>query len=419
MLMRLSEEIRELMPQTAAELEIGAGRHVARHIGAVPNLPQALALVDEITSLAPDFPAVPRGMPLALYGAGNLGRMARDFLKAVWLDFDFVVDRNAAALRDSADWQGMTLYHPDEVPAALKQSHLLLVSVVLAPYVPIEAELLDAGFRHVVPFYDFAEDFRNIHPLSNGWYAGAFAGGDKAMTKRVAEGWGDDVSRAHHLAFLAWRRMRQEWTFETAPVTTGDRFFTPEILSVLGEHEVFVDCGAHHGSVTQKFSDVVHGRWNRIVAIEPDEANAGVLNRFIAAAWPDSTRKRPELLYAVLGAASGAASFHDGLGYASQVSPTGHRQAQMQSIDGLDLAPTFIKLHLEGYELEALKGGRQTLVRHRPIVVATVYHNDDGIWRTPLWLMKTLPDYRFLFRLHSYCGTSAVIYAIPAERERR
>ena len=35
---------------------------------------------------------------------------------------------------------------------------------------------------------------------------------------------------------------------------------------------------------------------------------------------------------------------------------------------------------------------------NRPIIAATVYHNADGIWKTPLWLMETLPDYRFLFR---------------------
>jgi hypothetical protein len=92
----------------------------------------------------------------------------------------------------------------------------------------------------------------------------------------------------------------------------------------------------------------------------------------------------------------------------------------MVRIEILDaLAPaSFLKLHLEGAELEALKGGRELLRRDRPIVAATVYHNDDGIWRTPLWLIETLTDYRFLFRLHSWCGTGAVVYAIPEERRR-
>ena len=73
-------------------------------------------------------------------------------------------------------------------------------------------------------------------------------------------------------------------------------------------------------------------------------------------------------------------------------------------------------MHLEGGELDALKGGWSTLREHRPILAATVYHNDDGIWKTPLWMMENLEDYRFLFRIHSWCGTGAVLYAIPAER---
>ena len=85
-------------------------------------------------------------------------------------------------------------------------------------------------------------------------------------------------------------------------------------------------------------------------------------------------------------------------------------------LDALSVAPTFVKFHLEVAELNALKGARETLLSCRPIIAATVYHNADGIWRTPLWLMETLPRYRFLFRAHSWCGTGAVIYAIPNER---
>ena len=93
-------------------------------------------------------------------------------------------------------------------------------------------------------------------------------------------------------------------------------------------------------------------------------------------------------------------------------------RVRTRPLDALGVSPTFIKLHLEGAELVALKGAR-TLLAARPIVAATVYHNADGIWRTAAWLMETLTDYRFLFRTHSWCGTGAVIYAIPHERIAR
>lgn len=119
-----------------------------------------------------------------------------------------------------------------------------------------------------------------------------------------------------------------------------------------------------------------------------------------------------------LGTHHHAGMFHAGYGYASQLGANGRESVKVIPLDTYVRA-TFVKLHLEGGELDALKGGRQMLQKNRPIIAATVYHNDDGIWRTALWLLKTLPDYRLLFRLHSWCGTGAVIYAIPNERSGR
>jgi hypothetical protein len=84
----------------------------------------------------------------------------------------------------------------------------------------------------------------------------------------------------------------------------------------------------------------------------------------------------------------------------------------------LELQPTFVKLHLEGHELAALEGGLRTLQQHRPLIATTSYHNRLGLHELPRWLMDHVEGYRFLLRLHSWCGTGAVIYGIPAERGR-
>jgi FkbM family methyltransferase len=407
------------MPDLAKLADTEAGTHVARSFPALPGRERARGLVEEIAAGRFARPERHPDMPIALYGAGNLGRMAREFLRAVWLDCDFVIDRNAAALRERPEWQGATLHAPEEVPEEFKQSHRLLVTVATSPYVPLERQLRDAGFEHVTPFYDFAEDFRHIHPLSNGWYAAPFTELDLRMIAVVLEALGDDLSRAHYLQFLAWRRLRQEWVFDGAQISLADRFFIPEVMDGLGEEAAFLDAGAYHGEVSLAFDDRTLGRWSSITAIEPDAASRAILADAFAARWPADQSPRPTVLANALGAARMTAAFHDGLGYASQLSLTGGRQVDVVPIDALGLEPDFIKLHLEGAELDALKGARQTLLSARPIIAATIYHNDDGIWRTPLWLAETLPGYRLLFRLHSWCGTGAVLYAIPEERARR
>jgi FkbM family methyltransferase len=390
--------------------------HQARSFERLPDINECRLLLAEVANAPCPFAAVSADRPLALYGAGNLGGLAREFLKAVGRDFVMVIDRNAPRMAGSPPWSDVRLLHPEDVTASDKNSVRVAVGIATSPYVPIERSLLELGFTDVVPFYDLAENFRHLHPLSNGWFAPPLTAQDQNNTAKVLARWGDDVSRAHHLQFLAWRRLREEWTFEAAPVIDCARFFIPQVTEILHGHEVLLDAGAYHGSVTKTFLERTGG-FEQIVAVEPDRFSRAKLEERLRFMLPDDPRV--SVLDCALADGEGEALFHDGLGYASQLSETGRMRVQTRPIDALGLAPTFVKLHLEGGELAALRGGKQTLLSCRPIVAATVYHNADGIWRTPLWLMDTLPDYRFLFRLDSWCGTGAVVYAIPNERAER
>ena len=388
--------------------------HKARSFAALPGPDRAPTLLTEIASATCAFAPASADAPLALYGAGNLGRLARGYLKTVGRDFVMAIDRNAEVLAREPAWSGVRLVHPDEVSEAAKHDISLAVSVVTTPYVPLERALTERGFADIVPFYDLAESFRDRHPLSNGWFAPPLTAQDQANTAKVLARWDDDVSRAHHLQFLAWRRLREEWTFEAAPAPDCARFFIPEVTRLLHADEVLLDAGAHHGSVTKAFVKQTGGSFRQIIAIEPDPANRVRLMANLQCWLPNDPRVTVHDW--ALAADERDALFHDGLGYASQLSDTGRMRVPTRSLDELGLSPTFVKLHLEGAELPALKGAKETLLSSRPIVAATVYHNADGIWQTPLWLMETLPGYRFLFRANFWCGTGAVVYAIPKER---
>jgi hypothetical protein len=115
-----------------------------------------LLLADLATAPCPFFSAL-ADVPLALYGAGNLGRLARDFLEAVGHDFVMVIDRNVRQMAEEPDWSGVPLPHPDEVPDSAKSDVRLAVSLVTSAYMPLEASLLELGFKDIVLFYDLAE----------------------------------------------------------------------------------------------------------------------------------------------------------------------------------------------------------------------------------------------------------------------
>ena len=203
--------------------------------------------------------------PLALYGAGNMGRLACEILENVGRDFEMVIDLNARKLANSPSWCSVPLLHPDEVSHGAKNSLRLAVSLVNSPYVAIERSLFAQGFRDVIPFYDLAESFRPRHPLGNGWFSPPLTPEDLDQTAKILGSWRDDVSRAHHLQFLAWRRLREEWIFEPAPLSPDTRFFIPEVADVLRDNEFFVDGGAHHGHVTQEFVRQTNSAFDRIL----------------------------------------------------------------------------------------------------------------------------------------------------------
>lgn len=290
------------------------------------------------------YPHKPVSGPLVLYGNGNLGKLAQAYCK--------VVGQTVVAHIELDEWAD----HP-----------AVAVCVVSDRYVPIERALLNRGFTTVLPFYDLTEQFKHKHPLSNGWYADVI----NPVTAVVMARWNDDVSRAHHLQFIAWHKLREEWCFEEAPVVQNNRYLIPEVANVLDDDEVVFDASAPYDQ---------RNIYYRTSGVEE-------LRRFSS------------------------------LDFASQLAEMDKWEVLTSSIASLDVTPTFIKFHLEGHELPVLKGAKSApLWKQRPILVVTVYHNADGIWKTPLWLMDNLPDYVFLFRQHCWCGSNAVVYAIPKER---
>lgn len=383
----------------------------------VPDRPAAIDLLGELLSLR--AVSKPRRMdrPFALYGAGKLGHMAMDFFSHVRLTPTVVVDSNADRLRDDPYWQSLKILPPSLVTAGMKSGLPLVVSIATTCFTELAETLRSQGWQDIVPVYDVMEAYRDRYPIGNGWFMGSVNSTERTMIKRVLANWTDDVSRAHYLQFLAWHRLRQDWVFDGALVDAASRYFIPEILSVLGEQETFVDVGAHMGEIAKAFRDMVGNRFARVIMFEPDPRNAAVIQEGLTM-LPEPIRGRHTLFTQALSHRSGKRPFFSQLGYGSQLCEVGSDFVEVRALDDMDVAPSYVKLHLEGHELMALQGAEATIRRHRPVLAVTIYHSDVGVWKLPSWLMELLTDYHYYLRLHSWCGTGAVMYGVPMERRR-
>ena len=98
----------------------------------------------------------------------------------------------------------------------------------------------------------------------------------------------------------------------------------------------------------------------------------------------------------------------------AKVSEEGIDQIAVVSLDTyIKEKVTFIKMDIEGAELEALKGCQETIKKYRPKLAISVYHKKEDLIEIPEYIMSLVPDYHFYLRHYSSGFTETVLYALP------
>lgn len=107
--------------------------------------------------------------------------------------------------------------------------------------------------------------------------------------------------------------------------------------------------------------------------------------------------------------------FNFGFGAASRMSDSSGDYVVTIKIDDCcrNFAPTFINMDIEGAELSALIGARQTISDYMPELAISVYHSRSQMLEIYAYIRKTFPKYK-RFYLRNYTGftNETVLYAV-------
>lgn len=74
----------------------------------------------------------------------------------------------------------------------------------------------------------------------------------------------------------------------------------------------------------------------------------------------------------------------------------------------------FVKMDVEGAELEALAGARGLLAGQRPRLAVSAYHRPEDLWEIPGAIVASHADYRLFFGHHTPVKWESVFYAVPS-----
>jgi FkbM family methyltransferase len=179
--------------------------------------------------------------------------------------------------------------------------------------------------------------------------------------------------------------------------------------------DVVIDGGACWGDTAVYFAHLA-GPTGRVVAFEFDPANDDICRRNLALnpELADRVEIVPCALWDRGGQQLGYAP--DGYGTTVALNPGSGAFATTASIDeivaerGLDRVD-FIKLDIEGAEVNALEGAANTLRRHRPRLAIAAYHRNDDLTRIPVTLRQMGVNYRFHLAHYTTHHGETVLYA--------
>jgi FkbM family methyltransferase len=223
--------------------------------------------------------------------------------------------------------------------------------------------------------------------------------------------WSDEASLQEFVTQVRWRML---FDFDALSDPVRHPIYFPADLVGISDDEVFVDCGAYDGDTIQSFLSQPKRSFSKIVAFEPDPSNFARLEANVAL-LPECDRI--QIRRTGVGKESGFVPF-SASGTESSAMGSGESVVECVALDEVldGEIPSYVKMDIEGSELDAIRGARRTIQAHRPVLAICSYHAQDHLWKIPLLISSYDAEYRFFLRPHLREVWDLVCYAIPKER---
>lgn len=178
------------------------------------------------------------------------------------------------------------------------------------------------------------------------------------------------------------------------------------------DHEVFIDAGCNDLATTVQLTEICPGL-KKVYGFEPDPENF----KKCKDKWRRECAQLPEVILYPQGLWSENTKlrFDAFASVGSRINENGTSIVDVVTIDdmiGNDDTVTFIKMDIEGAELEALRGAANIIRRDKPKCAISIYHKMEDMITIPLYIKELVPEYKLYIRHYSNSEYETVLYAV-------
>jgi FkbM family methyltransferase len=345
---------------------------------------------------------------IVIYGAGNFGRLCVSILKKEGYKVICFVDKDKYKYQEYIDDIKVLSIKSEELQA--KKNNLICVMGIFNAYVDlaiIEKELL-LSFKEVInplSFYDlFCEEIGDYFWLSkkDNYLKNRY------MISKAYESFEDEYSKELFENILKYRFSNDLNTIYK-PQNVKTQYF-PEDINCVYPSLKFLDCGAYNGDTILKILDN-NMSISSYIGFEPDIQNVKLLSKnlrnkikiesyiYPCGVWNETDKLR----------------FNGGTGSSSHIDSMGNDIINVVSIDEVIINKdvNFVKMDIEGAEVEALNGAKELISKYEPILAISAYHKYDDLWTILETINSFNVEYKYFMRMYEYNGFGIVYYAIP------
>lgn len=189
------------------------------------------------------------------------------------------------------------------------------------------------------------------------------------------------------------------------------QYFDKEIITPV-DNEVFIDGGCFDCTTDLAFREWCNGKYESIYAFEPDNVNFNNCKEISK----ENQIENIEIINAGLWSENTTLSFIADHGRGARIGEDYENTINIKTrtIDSVVKGErvTFIKMDIEGAELEALKGAENTIKKWHPRLAICIYHKPEDIFDIPAYILSLHEDYKLYIRHYQLTECETVLYCV-------